>query len=218
MSFDAMAWAAKRPCKNSLNKLVLLMLANYADENYSTYPSYKHLAKLCECNERSVMRAVKSLEEDGAIKIRKRFTDDGKQTSNLFVLQMGGGDKFDTVGVTEPAPDTVRDIQNNNKQEGGDNHDKVKTRQKYPPDFEEWWNVYPRNDGSKKKAFDVWKRATDREIDVRDLYLATARFKQSCHGKDKKFIPHATTWLNQGRWETVEQAQALTTNRNSLAG
>lgn len=221
MSFDAMAWAAKRPCRNSLNKLVLLMLANYADENYTTYPSYKHLAKLCECNERSVMRAVKALEEDGAIKIQPRYGEGGKQTSNLFILQMGRGDNSNTLGVTNTTPNTVRDIQVVNTL-GGDNFDtpaqQPQKRASYPPEFDQWWSVYPRNDGSKKKAYEIWKRAVTREVDADALLEATSRFRQTCHGKDKKYIPHATTWLNQGRWETVEQAQAITTNRNSLAG
>lgn len=210
MSFEAMAWAAKQPCKNSLRKLVLLMLANYCDDNHSTYPSYKHLAKLCECNERSVMRAVTGLSEEGLIEIRPRFTSDGKQTSNRFVLLVRG-DRNDRVGVTEMTPDTVRVIPSNKQTKGGD-------RNAYPKEFEEWWNLYPRKDGSKRKAFENWKRATDNDIGVQDLFLATARFKQTCHGKDKKFIPHATTWLNQGRWETVQEAQEQATTRNMLAG
>ena len=204
-----MAWAAKQPCKNSLCKLVLLMLANYCDEGHSTYPSYKHLAKLCECNERSVMRAVTALAQAGLIEIRARYTEDGKQTSNRFVLLIRG-DKNNRVGVTKTTPDTVRDIPSNKSKRGD--------RNAYPDEFEEWWNLYPRKDGSKRKAFEIWKRATDRDISVRELFLATARFKQTCHGKDKKFIPHATTWLNQGRWETVQEAQEQTTTRNMLAG
>lgn len=216
MSFNAMAWAAKQPCPNSLSKLILLMLANYASAENTSYPSYKHLAKICECSERSAMRAIKKLEDVGLLKINPRYTDDGKQTSNIFTLLVGG-DNQDTVGVTETTPNTVRDILNNNTL-GGDKKNTPKKQARYPADFEEWWNAYPRNDGSKKKAFQIWERVTDREVDTRELFLATCRFKQTCHGKDKKFIPHATTWLNQGRWETVEQAQALTTNRNSLAG
>ena len=155
------------------------------------------------------MRAVTALAQAGLIEIRARYTEDGKQTSNRFVLLIRG-DKNNRVGVTKTTPDTVRDIPSN-KSKGGD-------RNAYPDEFEEWWNLYPRKDGSKRKAFEIWKRATDRDISARELFLATARFKQTCHGKDKKFIPHATTWLNQGRWETVQEAQEQTTTRNMLAG
>ena len=45
-------------CPSSVSKLVLLMLANYANDRHQTYPSYKKLAELCACNERTVMRAI----------------------------------------------------------------------------------------------------------------------------------------------------------------
>ena len=213
MSFEAMTWAAKRPCKNSLNKLVLLMLANYADENNRTWPSYKHLAELCECTERSVMRAVQSLQEEGALAIWPRYTPDGKQTSNLFILHVEWGDKKDRVGVTKTTPNTVNNILNNNIDRGDKND-----TPKYCQDFEDWWMMYPRNDGSKKKAYELWQRVTKKEIEIEKLHRATFKFMKASIGKDRKFLPHATTWLNQGRWETVDQAQAITTNRNSLAG
>ena len=207
MSFDAMSWAAKQPCKNSLSKLTLLMLANYADEHHKTYPSYATLARLCVCNERTVMRAIRSLEDEGLVSIQKRFTSDGKQTSNIFILNVGG-DKSDRVGVTNSTLNTIRDTQNN-KNKRGDKYDK---------DFLEWWNVYPRNDGSKSKAFENWKRATDKFIGVRELFLATCRFKQTQIGKDKKFVPMATTWLNQRRWETIGALEEVKTTKNNLAG
>jgi len=218
MSFEAMSWAARRPCKNSLNKLVLLMLANYADENHRTWPSYKHLAELCECTERSVIRACKSLQEEGALAIWPRFTPLGKQTSNLFILHVLEGDKKGGVRVPKTAPNTINNILENINQIGGDKNSTPKTDKKYCQDFEDWWTLYPRNDGSKKKAHELWQRVTNKEIDVAKLQQATFKFMKASIGKDKKFLPHATTWLSQGRWETVEEAQAITTNRNSLAG
>lgn len=209
MSWDALGLAAKTKCKTPTAKLVLLMLANYADEDYASYPSMATLADLCSCDERTVKRALRSLEDDGLIRTEPRYGKDGKQTSNRYVIQRRG-DIFAGEGVTNVTPNTVRDIQLPNTQRGD--------RNAYPSAFEEWWNAYPRNDGSKRKAFEAWKRATDREIGEQDLFLKTCRFKQTQHGKDKRYIPHATTWLNQRRWETVEAAQAITTNRNTLAG
>ena len=209
MSWDAIAVAAKTKCKTPTAKLVLLMLANYSDSDYSSYPSMATLADLCSCNERTIKRALRSLEADGLIRTEPRYGKDGKQTSNRYVIQKRG-DILVGEGVTNTTPNTIRDIQLPNTQGGG--------KSVYPSAFEEWWNAYPRNDGSKKKAFEIWARAVDRDIDERDLFLKTCRFAQTVHGKDKRYIPHATTWLNQRRWETVEAAQAITTNRNTLAG
>ena len=154
------------------------------------------------------MRAISQLKELGFITVTKRYGDDGKQTSNSFTLDVRG-DKLHTVGVTKTTPNTIRDIQDNNKVERGD---------KYTSEFEEWWNLYPRKDGSKSKAFEGWKKATSKFIDVAELLSATGKFKQSCAGKEKAYIPHATTWLNQKRWETVSIVDKATSNRNQLAG
>ena len=180
MSFQAMAWAAQQKCPNSISKLVLLMLANYADDRHQTFPSYKKLAQLCACNDRTVMRAINQLKELGFITVSKRYGDDGKQTSNSFTLDVRGD--------------------------------------KYTSDFQEWWHLYPRKDGSKAKAFEGWKKATSKFIDVAELLSATGKFKQSCQGKERAYIPHATTWLNQKRWETVSIVDQATSNRNQLAG
>tara|TARA_R100000664_G_C2701602_1_gene101718 strand:+ start:49 stop:432 length:384 start_codon:yes stop_codon:yes gene_type:complete len=71
MSFDSMAWAVKQDTKNSISKLILLMLANYADEKHECYPSINHIAKLCHCSERSVKTHIKELQKKGYIKIGK---------------------------------------------------------------------------------------------------------------------------------------------------
>ena len=199
MSFDAMNWASKQDCQNSTNKLILLMLANYSDENDSSFPSYRHLASLCSCTERTAMRAIDSLIQMGLIKKEERYMKDGKQTSNRFILNRG--DKKDTQGMTKSTPNTIRDIQRD-----------------YTEEFNQWWNLYPRRDGSKRKAFEIYKKIIDKEISITDLYNVTNRFKQSMKGKEEKFIPHATTWLNQRRFETVEENKNIKINLNQIAG
>ena len=199
MSFDAMNWASKQDCQNSTNKLILLMLANYSDENDSSFPSYRHLASLCSCTERTAMRAIDSLIQMGLIKKEERYMKDGKQTSNRFILNRG--DKKDTQGMTKSTPNTIRDIQRD-----------------YTEEFNQWWNLYPRRDGSKRKAFEMYKKIIDKEISTIDLYNITKRFKQSMVGKEEKFIPHATTWLNQRRFETVEENKNIKINLNQIAG
>ena len=163
MSFQAMSWAAEQNCPSSVSKLVLLMLANYANDRHQTYPSYKKLAELCACNERTVMRAINQLKELNLLTVTKRYGEDGKQTSNTFTLYVRG-DKKDRVGVTKTTPNTIRDIHNNNNVVRGD---------KYTSEFLEWWNLYPRKDGSKAKAFESWKKATSKFIEMSDLLSAT---------------------------------------------
>ncbi len=212
MSFQAQKWADDQVTGKQLNKHVLEKLANYADENHSCFPSYDHLAKKCECNVRTIMRTIKSLEYSGFIKIEPRFTKDGRQTSNRFILNVRG-DKYDTHRVTDTTPDPIRTIIKDNINKRGDKKDTP-----YSSEFEEWWNVYPNNAGSKTKAFESWVKATDLFIDKNELFLITCRFKQSQVGKEQKYIPHPTTWLNQKRWETVQEIRKKQVTKNQLAG
>ena len=41
MSFTALAWASKQKTGNGTTKLILLCLANYADDKNSCFPSFK---------------------------------------------------------------------------------------------------------------------------------------------------------------------------------
>lgn len=218
MSFTALAWVSNQSCKNSINKLILYLLANYANEYNETYPSYKHLAKLAECSERTAMRSINELIELGLITKEKRFTDDGKQTSNKFILNIRGV-KNNTEGVSKQTPNTIRDIQKNNKnkKDNGDNGD-IDPNSDYGVNilFNKFWYIYPRKDGSKQKAFDYFKKL---EQSIQIIILnKTAIFAKQHQFTEKKFIPHATTYLNQKRFETVENVDTIKSNKNNLAG
>ena len=89
----------------------------------------------------------------------------------------------------------------------------------YTVEFNQWWDLYPRKDRSKRKAFELWKKITDKEISHQKLLEFTKMFKVSINGTESKFIPHATTWLNQRRFETVEERpNNQKINLNQIAG
>lgn len=75
----------------------------------------------------------------------------------------------------------------------------------YVPEFEVWWKAYPRHEPSKREAFWFWLRALARDPGVTHLDLLTGidRWREAWEAAgDARLIPHATTWLNQGRWES----------------
>lgn len=64
--------------------------------------------------------------------------------------------------------------------------------------FEKFWDAWPRKE-SKKKAEDSFLKAAKKTDPA--LIVATAQaYAASPYRPDKQFIPHATTWLNQERW------------------
>ena len=212
MSIKAMNWADDQTTGKTINKYVLEKLANYADENNSCFPSYQYLARKCESTPRTIIRAIKSLEEAGFIQIQPRYTKDGKQTSNRFILNIRG-DKITGVGVTKTTPDPIRDNHINIHNSKGDKKDTP-----YSVHFEEWWKAYPRRAGSKKRAYDSWFKTVDGWIDHNELLSITRLFSQQQQGNELKFIPHPTTWLNGRSWETVKEVNKIQSNKNQLAG
>lgn len=88
MSFQAMTWAVKQKVGNATGKAVLLMLANYADENGSCYPGQDKLAKECECSSRTVREWLDKFETMGLIVRQERRREDGYRTSDLIVMQL----------------------------------------------------------------------------------------------------------------------------------
>lgn len=71
----------------------------------------------------------------------------------------------------------------------------------YSEQFERWWLLYPRRT-AKAAAYKSWKRQrldseVDQVIKTTEAYKTTEQWT-----RDKgQFVPHPTTFLNQGRWE-----------------
>jgi len=66
----------------------------------------------------------------------------------------------------------------------------------YTEEFELFWKSYPRHE-SKILAMKAFKKV---KVDINILLKAIAQQKNSKQWKDN-IIPHASTWLNQSRWE-----------------
>lgn len=67
----------------------------------------------------------------------------------------------------------------------------------YPPEFEEFWQVYPRRT-AKRAALGAWKKAA-RRASVAEIMAGAERFRDDPN-REQEFTPHPATWLNQDRW------------------
>ena len=65
--------------------------------------------------------------------------------------------------------------------------------------FEKFWEIYPRKE-NKKKAMEKWKKMKVTEELFETIEKSIKSHKETKQWKDY-IIPHATTWLNQERWE-----------------
>ena len=87
MSFQASTWAVKQEVGSPAEKLLLLLLANYADANGRTFVGQKTLAEDAGMSTRTVSRHMIALEKTGLITRHKRFREDGSRTSDYTVLR-----------------------------------------------------------------------------------------------------------------------------------
>jgi hypothetical protein len=88
MSFQAMSWALAQRCGAPGPKLVLLCLANYADEHGVCWPSDTLLADEVEVSSRSVVKYRQTLRDRGLITWDQRRRADGSLSSNRYRLIM----------------------------------------------------------------------------------------------------------------------------------
>ena len=89
-------------------RLILILLANYCDDQNSCYPSYTHIAKLAGLKDpKHIAKIVKEFESLGLLKIQRRFKDDGGNTSNRYFLTLRSTDTPPTY-IVRPTPPTPR--------------------------------------------------------------------------------------------------------------
>lgn len=87
-----MAKAMSIKVGNPLRKLVLIKLADNANDKGECWPSYQHIADQCEISKRSVMRHIDDLCESGML--RKEYRPGPKgNSSNVYHLRLDGDTK-----------------------------------------------------------------------------------------------------------------------------
>jgi DNA-binding Lrp family transcriptional regulator len=90
MSMLLMVEAMKLKVGNPLRKLVLIKLADNANDKGECFPSVAYIAEQCEISERSVQNHIKQLEVDGLLKIESRKSENGLNKSNIYYLNFSG--------------------------------------------------------------------------------------------------------------------------------
>ncbi len=88
MSVQAIWWAFQQDPESASAKLVLLALANHADDLGTCWPSQKTLAKLCSLSDRTVREMLAKLEALDLIGRAWRERGDGGRSSDLITLKL----------------------------------------------------------------------------------------------------------------------------------
>ena len=204
-------------------KFILLMMANYADENLHCYPSMNRLCADTGMSRDSVIRAIKGLEERGLVSVHREKRN-GVNLCNSYDLNLRVVVAVSDYPEEGGSPDLGRGVVANSG--GGSRCERhepiiepINKDSIYPEPpkqaedgFEEFWDTYPRRIGKEaaRKAYSKALRAADRVT----LLKSAKAFSGLRKGQDEKFTPHPATWLNQGRWddEDLKKAQLVVDN------
>jgi len=90
MSVSAMAWAKQQKTGSASAKLVLLVLADYADERGCCWPSQATIAREAELTDRSIRTHLLALEELGLIRREERRRENNSRKADDIFLLMDG--------------------------------------------------------------------------------------------------------------------------------
>jgi hypothetical protein len=219
MSMTLMVKALKTKVGNPLRKLVLLKLADNANDQGECWPSYQYIADQCEMSKRSVMLHINKLIEDGFLKKEHRLGGEKFNKSNLYTLMVGAGDSLGVVQEIHPpsagdslggsagdAPRTYHSLEPINKPI---DQSKIERERLELSSFEFWWEVYPKKI-AKKVVFKDWLKVIKKMDDqtVRDLTNHIAndinyRLELLAGGDSRAFgfdRLHPKTYLSQERY------------------
>ena len=208
MSIECLNQALKTKGLTPTKKLVLVILANYADERGTCYPSYKHIAKMIGLGTtKTIQNAIKEFEELGYLKIEHRKLDNGGYTSNRYHLSLN----TTPMVLENPTPPVTKDTRQGSLVT---TNTKDNTKE-YIHEFELFWKHYPRKLG-KHQASVIFKKYDETEYSK--IIYATKVFAQENLTTEERFIPHATTFLNQQRYLDYLNKPIKDKTLNNLAG
>ena len=101
MSVQAISWALDHRVHSVTEKVILLVLANYANEYGISWPSQRTLAENAACDERTVRRTLVSLEARGVIRRIARRRGNGSRQSDMILMSAFTGRKPAPPGMLE---------------------------------------------------------------------------------------------------------------------
>ena len=208
MSIECLNQALKTNGLTPTKKLILVILANYADEKGTCYPSYKHIAKIIGLNTtKTIQNAIKEFEQLGYLKVEHRKLDNGGYTSNRYHLHINNNPMV----IDNPTPSVTTDTRQGSPMT---TNTKDYTKE-YILEFELFWKHYPRKIGKHQASISFCKYD---EKHYSKIIYATKVFAKEQLLTDEKFIPHAATFLNQRRYLDYINKPIKDKTLNNLAG
>jgi hypothetical protein len=196
---------------------VYAVLNRYANQKGTCFPSRKTIAEKIGVSIKAVDRALKELQELGAVHVEHRTVGEGEilqYQSNIYhLITKHPSDKNDpTLGTKTTLPRDKNDTRGRDK---NDTLIKANIKQSQltieiqaTENFNTFWSIYPRKKGKAeaKLAFSKALKKTDAET----ILLGAKKYALERQDQDMQYTAWASTWLNQERWEDEPDTQSAT--------
>lgn len=213
MSVQALSLAFAVRGLSSSEKLVLLALANYANEKMICWPSQETLSDDTELSARTIWGALQGLEKRAMISREARKRGDGTRASDVITLHFAG-ELMANDQVANPAKATRKSCETNS-QMLPNQLATVATLTTFEPSLEPTiepgvfdlaWKAFPepgRKRSSTKKSKPQWGPASRAAGGDGRLLACVAAFSSSDEARRDggKFVMGFDRWLRDGFWE-----------------
>ena len=235
MSFKLVAQVFDIRVGNPLRKMVLIKLADQANDDGYCWPSYETLAYSCEISRSSVINHIKWLAENDFLWIEKRYDKDAqKNLSNIYHLTLSKGKQAKDVGglAVTPVQEMNHEgvVQEIHHPSVGDTPKPIIESISKPiiesndwieKSFEAFYESYPNKKG-KGQAQKTWNNVFLGKGDHKKPSNPVELFETIMNAvkvqtpvillSEPRFRKHPSTWLNAQAWlDEIEQSQPTNT-------
>ena len=228
MSVQAISWALGCKTEKSSDKFVLVVLANYSDQDGFCWPHVGTIAELTMLSVRAVRRCITRL--DGAfITVEKQRGTFGQQASSHYFLDLNS-EIIVQSDILSPsvqsdidAPPECHPRRSQSEPAATYSNDEpsyIYVNNTLVQDdalFDVWWALYPRKQ-DKKKAIAAWtKQGCDKNADSLIDTLRNQIANDAQYSGDQQYIPLPSSYLNKEKFNDEIVIRSRTEPRETSA-
>ena len=221
MSNRATSWAWDVEDLSPTQKLVLVKLADNANDDGYCWPSRSYLMKHTCLSDGAVKGAIRELERKRLVSVIRRKVEERVNLPNHYQLEMrGGAGDARPLGQEMPgggSPDAHKpSIEPPLEPRDSSSAEKPSSRDIERAFNDQFWAAYPRHVGKGAARAKFIAQAKKNGVEVIMAGLARAIGEWKRQGTEAQFIPHPATWLNQERWEDEPLSQSAARKGNHI--
>lgn len=149
MSLRHMIKAFECKIGSHVQKLVLIKLADNANDDGKCWPSLQRIANECEISKRTAINAIKALEGKGFLRVHRERTSADMNKVNQYTLTLGGGESNSLGGESaapgggeSPAPRTSHSLEPTNEPNNDCPDEQSHPTELVEKAFQHFWKVW----------------------------------------------------------------------------